>query len=437
MMLTKSLILIFTQRLWQALGGALTIIFIAHTLSPNQQGWFYTFMSISSLYTLFEMGLSMVLVQVAANMFVKLGWLPDGGLIGRNKEVFISFFSSAMKLYIRVALLFFGFAFMVGYFIFTQKSGYIIEKRSWLWPWITLLIGTAANMMTLPFFAVVEGSGDVAEVYAIRLLQGILGSFLCWIVLFSEGDLWAVSMMPISSVVVSLLWLYKKRPQLLNVILSKSPSKKFNWSQEVWPFQWRIGLNLISLFAMSQLCVPILFYYQNSTVAGQMGLSLSIVHMLGIFSQSWITRHITHMSHAAAKKNWLILDDIFKKAFLRSVITFFVGGLIALILLKFTTQSSYANRIFGFWQFIGLLIFSFFYYINIALAMQLRSFRKEPLVWITFFGGIFISIATLITAKNYSIDGVILAIVLIQAFLISPLSFYLWKVRNIEYRLNN
>ena len=437
MIFTKSLMLIFTQRLWQALGGALTIIFIAHTLSPNQQGWFYTFMSISSLYTLFEMGLSMVLIQVAANMFVKLGWLPNGELIGRNKEVFISFFSSAMKLYIKIALLFFAIAFMVGYFIFTQKSGYMIEKRSWLWPWIILLIGTAANMMTLPFFAVVEGSGDVTEVYTIRLLQGLLGSFLCWIVLLSEGDLWAVSMMPISSVVVSLLWLYKKRPQLLTLILSKSPSKKFNWSQEVWPFQWRIGLNLISLFTMSQLCVPILFYYQNSTVAGQMGLSLSIVHMLGIFSQSWITRHITHMSQAVAKKKWHILDDIFKKAFLRSVITFFIGGLILLILLTFTTQSSYANRIFSFWQFIGLLIFSFFYYINIALAMQLRSFQKEPLVWITFFGGIFISIATLIAAKNYSVNDVILAIVLIQVFLIFPLSFYVWKIRNIEYRLDS
>ena len=45
-----------------------------------------------------------------------------------------------------------------------------------------------------------------------------------------------------------------------------------------------------------------------------MGLSLSIVHMLGIFSQSWITRHITHMSQAVAKKKWHILDDLFIEA---------------------------------------------------------------------------------------------------------------------------
>ena len=437
MILNKGLILIFTQRLWQALGGALTIIFIVNTLSPNQQGWFYTFLSIASLSTLFEMGLSMVLVQVAANMFVKLRWHPDGKVIGGNEEVFRSFFSSAMKLYIKIALLFFGIAFMAGYFIFTQKSGYMIEKRAWLWPWITLLIGTATNFITLPFFAVVEGSGEVSEVYAIRLLQGLLGSFLCWIVLLSEGDLWAVSMMPISSVLVSFLWLYKKRPQLLTLILSKSSSKKFNWTQEAWPFQWRIGLNLISLFTMSQLCVPFLFYYQNSIVAGKMALSLSIVHMLGIFSQSWITRHISQMSQSVAKKEWHILDGIFKKDFLMSVITFIVGALLLLILLNFTDQSSYANRIFGFCQFVGLLIFSFFYYINIALAMQLRSFRKEPLVWIMFFGGIFTSIATLITAKNYSINDLILAIVLIQVFLIFPLSFYLWKIRNIEYRLDS
>jgi hypothetical protein len=424
------------QRLWQAIGGVVTIFLIAHTLSPDMQGWFYTFVSIASLYTLFEMGLSAALIQVTAHLFIKVHWLSKGGFAGQNGEIFLSFFLDSIKTYFKFACAFLGVTFTVGYFVFIQKSGFVIEGREWISPWIALLIGTAMNMMMLPFFAVVEGSGEVSEVYAIRLLQGFLGSIFCWLVLLRGGDLWAASMMPILGAVVSFLWLYKKRPQLLRLVLSKHPSKKFNWSQEVWPLQWRIGLNWVSLFLMSQLCTPILFYYQSSTVAGQMGLSLTIAHMLGLLSQSWITRQVPYMSQAAAKKEWHILDNLFRKDFIRSMIVFVLCAVIVMIFHQIISQSTYVNRVLDFWPFLGLLVFSFFYYVNIALAIQLRSYRKEPLVWVTLLGGVLVLIATAIAAKNYSVNEVVLVMVMTQILLITPLSIYIWRNRNRQYRLN-
>jgi O-antigen/teichoic acid export membrane protein len=437
MMPSRGLLFVLMQRLWQALGGVVTIFFIAHTLSPDMQGWFYTFVSVASLYTLFEMGLSAALIQVTAQLFIKVHWMSQGGFAGQNAEIFLSFFLNTIKTYFKFTCAFLGLAFVVGYFIFIQKGGLVIEGREWTLPWIALLIGTAMNMMMLPFFAVVEGSGEVSEVYAIRLLQGFLGSIFCWFVLLNGGDLWAASMMPILGAVVSFLWLYKKRPQLLHLVLSKHTSKKFNWSKEVWPLQWRIGLNWVSLFLMSQLCTPILFYYQNSNVAGQMGLSLTIAHMLGLLSQSWITRRVPYMSQAAAKKEWHLLDDLFKKDFMRSMIVFIFGAILLLIGHKIISQSIYVNRMLDFWPFLGLLLFSFFYYVNIALAIQLRSYRKEPLVWVALLGGLLILIATAIAAKDYSVNEVVLVMVTTQMLLITPLSIYIWRNRNRQYRLNS
>jgi hypothetical protein len=434
---SRGLFFVLMQRLWQAVGGGVTIFLIAHTLSPEMQGWFYTFVSIASIYTLFEMGLSTALIQVTAHLFIKVHWLSEGRFAGQNAEIFLSFFLDSIKTYFKFACAFLAVSFTVGYFIFIQKAGLVIEGREWISPWIALIVGTAMNMLLLPFFAVVEGSGEVSEVYAIRLLQGFLGSIFCWFVLLNGGDLWAACMMPILGVVVSLLWFYKKRPQLFLAVLSKHPSKKFNWSKEVWPLQWRIGLNWISLFIMSQLCTPILFYYQNSTVAGQMGLSLTIAHMLGLLSQSWITRRVPYMSQAAAKKEWQILDDLFKKDFMRSMIVFIFGAILLLIAHKIISQSIYVNRLLDFWPFLGLLLFSFFYYVNIALAIQLRSYRKEPLVWIALLGGVLVLIATAIAAKNYSVNEVVLVMVMTQILLITPLSIYIWRNRNRQYRLNN
>jgi hypothetical protein len=434
---SKSLLFILTQRIWQGVGGVLTIFLIAHTLSPDQQGWFYTFVSIASLYTLFEMGLSAALIQVAAHLFIKLRWLPQGGVAGKNAKMFTSFLSTSVKTYFKFACLFLGVAFLVGYFVFIQKGGSTVEGRVWLWPWIALLIGTALNMMALPFFAVIEGSGEISEVYSVRLFQGLIGSIFCWLVLMSGGDLWAASMVPILGAMISFIWIYKKRPQLFKIALLKEAGKKFNWSKEIWPLQWRLGINWISLFLMSQLSTPILFYFQNSTIAGQMGLSLTIAHMLGILSQSWITRRVPHMSQAAAKKEWHILDDLFKKDFVRSMCVFLLGVFLIMIVHGVISQTIYANRVLEFWPFLGLLIFSFFYYINIALAIQLRSYRKEPLVWVSSAGGLLILIATAIAAKYLSVNEVVLVMLATQVFLISPLSITIWRNRNREYRLNH
>jgi hypothetical protein len=425
------------QRLWQALGGALTIFFIAHTLSSDQQGWFYTFVSIASLYTLFEMGLSMTLIQVTAHLFIKLQWTSDGKIAGQNTEIFKSFFVTSMKMYTRLAFIFLALAFVIGYFVFNQKGGLIVEGRIWLWPWIALLVGTALNMVMLPFFAVAEGSGQVTEVYAIRLIQGLVGTFACWFVLMNGGDLWAVSMPPILGAIISFIWFFKKRPWLFKIIFLKNLINHFNWSKEAWPLQWRIAISWISLFLMTQLSVPILFYYKNPVVAGQMGLSLTIAHMLGILSQSWITRRVPHMSQAAAKKEWHILDDLFKKDFIRSIFVFFLGAFLMIIGHRVISQTIYINRLLEFWPFLGLLIFSFFYYVNIALAIQLRSYRKEPLVWVSLLGGVLMLMATAIAAKNYSVNEVILVMTVTEIFLISPLSIYIWRNRNWQYRLNS
>jgi hypothetical protein len=119
------------------------------------------------------------------------------------------------------------------------------------------------------------------------------------------------------------------------------------------------------------------------------------------------------------------------------MIVFIFGAILLLIGHKIISQSIYANRVLDFWPFLGLLLFSFFYYVNIALAIQLRSYRKEPLVWVTFLGGILILIASAIAAKDYSVNEVVLVMAIAQMLLITPLSIYIWRYRNRQYRLKS
>ena len=82
------LVILLTQRLWQALSGVLTIVLVAHFLTPELQGWYYSFISIAALYTLFDLGLSLVIIQITAHLFVGLNWGHKGRPEGNRPHQF-------------------------------------------------------------------------------------------------------------------------------------------------------------------------------------------------------------------------------------------------------------------------------------------------------------------------------------------------------------
>jgi len=416
------------------LAGLLTVLVISFTLTQEQQGWYYTFLSLAALYSVFEMGLTAALIQVTAHMFVNMHWLPQGRVAGDAAAVFASFFARSVKVYAVFALVFLLVALSAGFNIFSHKTSHAVSAEMWMLPWVFLVLITALNMLTLPFLAVVEGSGEIAEVYKVRLLQGISGAIACWAVLYLGGWLWAALMMPLCGIAVTVCWILKKRSGLLRGLARENTGAGFNWAHEILPLQWRVGLNWISVFLMSQLATPILFYYQDPVLAGQMGLSLTIAHMLGIVAQSWIARRVPALSQAVAKKEWEVFDRLFKKDLRHSLLVFSAGACIVMAMHYLVAKTEYFTRVLPFWPFAGLLGFVFFYHINGAFSSQLRSFRKEPLAWVSLAGALLILPGSVYAAKPYAANGVVMVMLSVQALFVFPLSFFLWRKFNRSWR---
>jgi len=429
---------IFAQRLWQALSGLVTILLLTHFLTPIQQGWYYSFLSLAALYTLFDLGLSIVLVQFSAHLFINMKWLGKGRVVGESKEQFLSLVGQSLRLYFLLGLAFCFLMIPAGLVFFGEKDSEAwLLITEWQWPWICLVIATAVNILALPFLALVEGSGRVGEAYGIRLLQGVFGSIGCWAVLSIGGGLWAPSMIPSIGFLVALAWLIFCRPALLHNAWRMGDSH-IHWSHEIWPLQWRIGLSWLSGYFLTQIYTPILFYYQGAEVAGQMGLSLSIANMLGLLAQSWIARRVPVMAQAAGRQDWDLLDKVFAQDFVVSVLAF-LGGALMLCGLHFyyLEKTIYASRVLSFWPFVGLMGIAFFNHINGALAAQLRSFRKEPLVWVSFAGALVTLPTAFWAASRYSAQGVVMVILSIQLLFILPVSVRLWNKCNAKWRLGH
>lgn len=106
MLLDNSARIIFAQRAWQALAGVVTLAFVAHFLSPIEQGYFYTLASIAALYMVLDMGLSTVLIQFAAREFIGLSWGAGGQVEGGEPTRFLQLVRLSLRWYTSAALIF-------------------------------------------------------------------------------------------------------------------------------------------------------------------------------------------------------------------------------------------------------------------------------------------------------------------------------------------
>ena len=421
------------QRFWQACSGLISIVFITHYLSPELQGWYYSFISLAALYTLFDLGLSVVLAQVSAHQFVRLQWLPHGELSGEETDRFKWLVCWASRHYAVLAFAYLILAVPGGALFFYNHSLFTGQKISWFAPWAILTSIMAVSILQLPFIAMVEGSGRVKEVYRIRLIQGVLGAFGCWTVLIAGGKLWAAAMAPVIGIMVVAVWLAREYPLLVACAFAKSKSN-YDWGQSVWPLQWRVGLSWLSGYLLTQIYTPALFHYQGAIVAGQMGLTLTIANMLGLLAQSSLVRHVPAMAQAAATKNWTELDRLFRRDFILSTTAYLGGAAILCTVYYSISQTKYIARVLSFWPFVGLIAVVCINHVTGALAMQLRSFRQEPLVWVTVAGSLVTVPLAIWAASAYSAAGVVASILGVQVCLILPATVRVWKKCNLEWR---
>lgn len=429
-MFSKDLFLILFQRSWQALSGFITTILAMIYLSPMQQGWYYTFLSIASLYVLFELGLSSALMQFSSHMFTELRWGNKGEVVGKSSEKFHSFFFRAVSYFVRAGVLFFVVVSLIGYFVLSRKSGSIEGEFDWLSAWIFLVFLTALNLITLPFLSVVEGSGRIKEVYTLKLAQAILGSIFCWAVLVLGMGAWCVVMLPLCSFLTFLVWLIVKKSDLLKVLFLGVRNDLFDWSKELMPLQWRIGIGWISVYLMSQLTVPVVFYFFDPVLAGRVGLCLALAHTVGILSQSWIARHVPRMSQAVANKDWDLFDAIFKKDVIYSLLFFILISFVLIKFYAFAIQTKYAIRLLPIDSFCYLLLFVFFYHISTSFAVHLRSYKREPLIWLFLVGSLMTVALTIYGANLHSINWMIYSMCFIQAIVVFPCAFWMWRKHN-------
>lgn len=399
-------------RFWSAMAGIVTVLLITQFLSPNEQGYYYTFSSIVALQIVFELGFSFVVLQLAAHERAQLTFLPDGRVEGN--AVAHSRLASVLQLSVRwysLAGLLMATALLPAgmYFFGThQNSGAVV---AWRLPWCLLVVAAMLAFQIDPVFSFLEGCGYIAQVANRRLIQAVLGSLLAWTALATHHGLFSPAMVILGQVTVGLVYLfYSHVGRLLkNLLLYPAGENYVGWRREVWPFQWRIAISWLSGYFIFSLFNPVLFAYQGPVVAGRMGMSLAIAGALGGVAMAWMSTKASPFGKMIALGDIGTLDKLFFRTLWQSTVLLATCAIAFFVVLLIGGHwvPKFAMRLLPPWAFALLLLTAIINHVVFSEALYLRAHKREPFLVVSVIVAILVGCSIFPLAKFWGANAVV------------------------------
>ncbi|WP_146153497.1 polysaccharide biosynthesis protein [Adhaeribacter arboris] len=410
------------------LGSVLIIVLISYFLSSKEQGFYYTFGSITALQVFFELGLSYVIIHFASYETAWLTWnnnIFEGDFKAKSRLSSLLHFT--VKWYRIVSICLVLLLLPLGWFFFSANQANT-EQVNWLGPWILLCISTALFLFITPVFSFLEGCGKVKEVALYRVYQSLSNYIFIGFSLALGLRLYALGVGVAISFLSGLIWLNLKsnRIFLKDIWVSKISDYKINWQQEILPFQWKIAISWLSGYLIFQLFNPVLFTFQSAAVAGQMGISLAAFNGVSLVAMAWVNTKIPVFSVLIAKKEFEELDRIFFKAAIQSlvVVAFASFTLVAVIYFLQSLDISISTR------FLPIKLLAILGFINIlnqitfCQAIYLRAHKKEPFLLNSVVGSILTGISTYVAGRYFGVETVVVMYFLLNLVVGLPWNSY-------------
>lgn len=408
--LDRSIAWTIAARGWASVAGLVSVLLVARFLSPEEQGYYYTFGSVVAAQVFFELGLTSVLLHTASHEGGYLHW-ENEVLVGEEVALgrLSTLFQRAVLWYAVAAGMVLLCLIPAGYYFFLHNQG-SNPSIHWQWPWILLVFGTAVNLILSPAVTLLEGVGLVPQVAALRFRQALFSSIVLWTTLLLRKGLLAAAVGICAQASVAAVWLgWKKRRAILSLLRHHpEPHARISWGKEVWPFQWRIAISWISGYFIFQAFNPILFAYRGPVEAGQMGMSMTICTAISTLGLSWVNTKAAPFGQWIARKDYALLDTVFFRALIQSSI--FIGILYLIFgFLTFWTQSRdihLSMRILPLATLSIIFLASMLNHVVNAEAIYLRSHKREVLMPSAVLGGLVTLLLTRLLAPRYGAFGI-------------------------------
>lgn len=429
-------------RVFQAFAGVVSIFFIATFLTGEEQGFYYTFGSILAIQIFFELGFTGIMTQYVAHEVVHLelnqDYIYEGGERYKSRLSYLVRF--CIKWYSIIAVLFFIVVNIVG-IVYFNKFDATNGLVDWKAPWLILSFSTAVKLFQSPFTAFLTGLGKVKEMNKVTFYQQLVIPISQWGLFACGLKLYVIGISSLLGVIVWCVFVYRNDLwRLVYNLFKVEITETISYMKEIFPYQWKIALSWISGYFIFQLFNPVLFATEGAVVAGQMGMTLSVLNAVQAFSMSWMNTKVPRLSGLIEMKQYTELDAIFNKTLkqMMTVCLVLLMGMFGVVFILKQTQLSIGGSILGnrFLDFLPMFLMMIAVIANMLLfswSTYLRCHKQEPFLINSIVMGLLCCSSTLVFGKLYGIYGITIGYCLLTLFVALPWGYSIFVNKKLQW----
>lgn len=359
MILNRLTIVAMSASAWKMLGGPLTLIVISKYLNGYELGLYFTFISVAAIQQVFEMGISVALVQKYASRLED----PNANRI---------LFKASLLLYSSLALLFLFFAIIYGKFIFSDNFQDIKES------WYLYIIVISFSLLLNPLYSWVEGQGEIEKTYRIKLFGSLVTYTSLWFFVLIGQGIYSLVFSQLCGVFIQFVLLKIMR---IHHVTRTNTSKNslFHELKGISQFQFKLSLVWITGYFYWNSYNVIIFKYITPEVAGIFGLSFAIVNAISVLSQMFLLVQRANIAKYVSSNRMEVAGVIYNKACLASISIYSLASLVLLLCKYVFSSIEPFNKILSIQDLGGLLIIGLLMTVIGNMATYCRTSGKEYL----------------------------------------------------------
>jgi hypothetical protein len=416
--------------------GPLFILLIPFYITREVQGYWFSFMSVSALSIMADLGFTIIILQFSAHEFAFLRF-ENGSIfpVTNDKQIHLERLASLLRFSLnwlkKILLFVFPVILIIGIWLFNSKSSDV----NWVVPWVIYTIGAALMFTNTVVLSFIEGCNNVAITQRIRFYNTVINFSFLFPLLVIGANLFALSIaLLFSSVITSALIIFRFR-SLLNQLWTLSRDKYHNWFPEFWSFFRKYALSVASGFFVVQIFTPLAFKFYGPVEAGKVGLTMSLTTAIFSISNVWFQSIAPKVNILTSQKNWPVLNKLIIERFLIALATYLLAYLVftlAYIQIESTVFAEITNR---FLPAVGILILFFHWLIQLPIyimAFYLRAHKKEPYMYFSLIGSLATVLLTLITVYLLPSQYIYISLLLTSVFGL-PFAYSIFLRRKAEW----
>lgn len=415
------------SKMWGLAAVPVSLLLITKFFTPVLQGYYYTFSNLLALQIFVELGLGTVLVQFASHEWSLLRMAANGEVTGDPMALsrLTSLAQLAMKWYFVGALIVIIAVGGGGYLFFTYSPA---QEVAWRAPWLALSLMTGITVCLAPAWSLLEGCNQVSSLYQFRFFQGLLGSLALWIAIFAGLTLWVLVIAAGIMAIAGLFFIASRYSLFFKQLLFRNPASDIiRWRKDIFPMQWKIALSWASGYFSFSLFTPLLFHYQGPVIAGQFGMTWSIVSAVARVSGVWLTPRAPLFGILIARREFEELNRRFwriTRLFSCMVLALSICCWL-LVDMVHIFYSAFSNRLLSPPTVAVLLVAQALGALSFPFSVYLRAHKQEPLLILSVVTGVLTAIATIFLGRYYAAAGIATGYLLVNLLTI-PFVFLIW-----------